>query len=331
MSWELKTLLGGFLPEGVINFLSARYFAEYPMHLSEIFSSSVKYGLCDTDKFCELLAQFILLYNFFFCIDEEFKMVRKLVFDPLPLKDFLLRLADNKVEKIDEFFHSNPLLNGSLVSFGYFENFPQTLVKHPFDLMAKCLFRGSATRLNLQHRGIDLMIPLVLTDGKISFIGIQVNFVKEEEKVSQVVKGALDRMRFSHLFKGQKSDRPFGLINLVLGECVFEVRNEIRTNQDPLEAPTVITFKGIPFLPLIARSLIKRAPNGVKGIPSHPGDAKEFLKLAPTDVSYLGINKEYLIKCDRIHDLSKEVDESQSGSVSERENPIHELGGLSVS
>ena len=64
-------IIGGFLPEGVINFLSARYFAEFPDSLTKIISSSVKYGLCDTGNFCELLAQFILLFNYFFCIDEH--------------------------------------------------------------------------------------------------------------------------------------------------------------------------------------------------------------------------------------------------------------------
>ena len=119
---------------------------------------------------------------------STFQKVRKLVFEPVLLKDFLLRLADNKVEIVDKFFDSNPLLKGSQVSFGYFEHFPKTSIKRPFDLMARCLFRGSATTLNHQHRGIDLMIPLVLDDGRISFIGIQVKFVGEKERVEQVVR-----------------------------------------------------------------------------------------------------------------------------------------------
>ena len=35
-----------FLPEGVINFLSARHFVNYPESLTMVFSSSVEYGLC---------------------------------------------------------------------------------------------------------------------------------------------------------------------------------------------------------------------------------------------------------------------------------------------
>ena len=119
-------IVGGFLPEGVINFLSARYFAEYPGSLSMVFSSSLEYGLCDIDNFGELLAPFILLKNIFKCIDSSFEKVRKLVFQPVFLKDFLQELAGVQYNSIvEEYFGFNPLLEGSQVSFGYFEHFPK--------------------------------------------------------------------------------------------------------------------------------------------------------------------------------------------------------------
>ena len=58
-------IIGGFLPEGVINFLSAYYFVKYPKSLSELLFSSIKYGLCDNGNLTKFLAQFILLYSIF--------------------------------------------------------------------------------------------------------------------------------------------------------------------------------------------------------------------------------------------------------------------------
>ena len=154
----------GFLPEGVINFLSARYFVEFSLKsLKPIFSSAIKYGLCDIGNFGELFAQFILLRNIFECNDTEYLKVRKMVFQPVLFKDFLLKLAgDGYNSVIEKYFDVYPYLEGSQVSFGYFELFPEKKLSNPFDLMARLLFRGSATTLNKLFPGIDLMIPLVL-------------------------------------------------------------------------------------------------------------------------------------------------------------------------
>ena len=290
-----KNIIGGFMPEGVINFLSARYFAEHPKSLSKVFSSSVKYGLCDIGNFGELLAQFILLHNMFNCIDASFKRVRMLTFQPASLRDFLSELAgnENKVV-IDEFFNLNFLLNGSSVSFGYFEYFPKNLIDKPFDLMARCLFKGSATALNHLYPGIDLMIPLVLNNGKISFLGIQVKFITKNENVNRVVNKALMQMNFKKMFTQRQIDRPFGLLILVIGEYKFSVsiKNRIRrsasasSNLTHSEAPAVLIFKGIP---------------------ASSKSIKHILKIAPKSASYRGINPEYLKKCDFMHDLIQEI------------------------
>ena len=161
--------------------------------LSLIIDSSVKYGLCDIGNFGEQLAQYFLLRAAFFCIDSSLKKVRKLVFQPVTLRNLLSRLAGEYGVVVDEFFtelHSS--LGDSLVSFGYFEYFSGRPISRPFDLMARCLFRGSAVALNSLFPGIDLMIPLVLKDGRISFLGIQVKFVKEDN-VKRTVKDALKK------------------------------------------------------------------------------------------------------------------------------------------
>ena len=293
-------IVGGFLPEGVINLLSARYFIWQKDSLKSIFSSSVKYGLCDIGNFGELFAQFILLHTIFFSIDKSFQRIRKLAFKPVLLKEFLLNLAgaENK-NVINDFFGINELLKGSKISFGYFEHFPKYPINDPFDLMAKCIFRGSATTLNSLYPGIDLMIPLVLNDGKISFIAIQVKFVRKEEYVNQVLQKALKKMNFTKMFPEYHQDnRPFGLIVLIFGEYSFKVftpKGKEAKNHNPLLNP----------LPLI-----------FKGIPTHLTGVEELFKIAPTDLSYRGIGPEYLSKCDRLRNL---IREANSASESEEE------------
>ena len=200
-----NSVIGGFLPEGIFNFLSAKYFIGFQDSLSWVLYSSAKFGLCNIGHFGELLAQCILLQTIFDLIDGRLEKVRKLVFEPVTLENFLLNLSGKMEEShINEFFTSNKLLRGSQISFGYFEHFPRKDIYLPFDLMARSLFKGSAVTLNSQFPGIDLMIPLVLADGNISFLGIQVKFVNEDD-VNQHVKKALVKMTFSNMFKKFKS------------------------------------------------------------------------------------------------------------------------------
>ena len=221
--YGVSHIVGGFLPEGVINFLSARYFVEFPESLIEVFNASVKCGLCDIGNFGELLAQFILIQNIFKCIDNQFEKVRKLVFQPVFLKDFLLHLAGAQYESVvNEYFKINDLLEGSQISFGYFEHFPKKPIDNPFDLMARLLFRGSATALNSYYPGVDLLIPLVLGDKKISFVAIQVKYVSEDKDVNSTVTKALMKLNFPNMFpncppEGQNTC-PFASIILVIGE-----------------------------------------------------------------------------------------------------------------
>ena len=52
--------------------------------------------------------------------------------------------------------------------------------------MARCLFRGSATSLHPNYPGLDLMIPLVLSDGRMSLIGVQVKLTKSHPEYSEI-------------------------------------------------------------------------------------------------------------------------------------------------
>ena len=295
---EGRYIVGGFLPEGVFNFLSAKYFIGFSDSLSDILFYSVRYGLCNIGNFGELLAKIILLKTIFDIIDDRLSKVRKLVFEPVFLENFLLNLCGKVKEScVNNFFASNKSLTGSRISFGYFEHFPRRDIYFPFDLMAKSLFKGSAVALNNQFPGIDLMIPLVLRNGDISFLGIQVKFVKEEY-ANKTVKEALDRMTFSNMFSSlqrdcqkPQNDRPFGLVILALGNYssydVSVARGEnIPASVSQTEAPPVLIIKGIPH------------------------STKQFEKLfndAPSDFSYHDISVEYLEECDRLYELTQEI------------------------
>ena len=277
---NISHIVGGFYPEGVINFLSARYFALFHESLLQVLSSSLKSGLCDIGVFGELIAQYILLYSVFSCNDESFNMVRKMVFQPVLLENFLLKLANDvdngaqypssRVSAIREFFVANIGLKNSKVSFGYFEHFMEYPLKRPFDLMAKCLFRGSAVTLNKRYPGIDLMIPLVLGDSKMSFLGIQVKYVSNEEHISSVLSRSIKNMKFSKISHNAKF-RPFGLIIFIIGNYTFDVQIHPRNR-------SILVYKGVP--PITGLSwILQNAPVGTlfRGVQTKYLRDSEFL------------------------------------------------------
>ena len=310
---DASYIVGGFLPEGVINFLSARYFVQFPESLIKVFDSSVKCGLCDIGNFGELLAQFILLRNIFKCIDDSFQKVRKLVFQPVFLKDFLLQLAGARYKSVvNKYFKINDLLKGSQISFGYFEHFPEKPIVNPFDLMARFLFRGSATTLNGYYPAIDLLIPLVLGDKGISFVAIQVKYISKSKDVDSSVNKALMKMNFRNMFPNchpeRQNELPFASIILVIGKYPLKVSIQKQEGLEPLEkqdyskAPLTLVFSGLQ----------------AAGLDLHD--------IAPANASYHGMDPKYLKKCDRMHDLTreipqKEMDQRLEAQQAESEDP----------
>jgi hypothetical protein len=98
------------------------------------------------------------------------------------------------------------------------------------------MFRGSATTLNSLYPGIDLMISLVLSDGEISFIGIQVEIVGNEDYIDPVIQNALEKVKFNKMFpnyseKFGPNNRPFVLIVLIFGKYSFEIFTPILKKQ----------------------------------------------------------------------------------------------------
>jgi hypothetical protein len=251
-------ITGGFLPEGVLNFLSARYFAKYPNSFSRILMNFTKHCICSSGSYGELLAQYFLLRTMFVNIDNTFDKVRKLVFYPISLQEFLVSLGDVSISDID------PLLKNAKLSFGYFEHFPLTHIEKPFDLMARCLLKGSALSLNEFFPSLDLMIPLVLEDGRISFLGVQVINVKEKY-IDENIEKAVKKMTFFNIFN-QKSDRPFNMI--IIAHCksdsTFYVEPTPLIHRNPLDNPDIFVFKEKLCMG-IRRSLnwFDKAPKGI--------------------------------------------------------------------
>jgi hypothetical protein len=288
-----------YLPEGAFNALSAIYFAKNPNSLHEVLVASIKYGICDSGNLGELLAQYILLRTSFMFIDEDIQKTRKLIFQPIYLYNFLKHLAKEKESAIEEFFIENPEFEESRISFSYFEPFLKNPIAQPYDLMARCIFKGSALTLNSRYPGIDLMIPLILKDGKISFLGIQVKFVSQSgvaDAKSKAIEGASFSRIFPQTAEGS-NDRPFAIIVLVLGNYKYGeeegggIVSLYREPRDQLyEKPSILIFEGIPK--------------------SFDSEAR-FFKMAPLGytLAYRGINPDYFKACDRLQELTIEGDD----------------------
>ena len=311
----VSSIIGGFLPEGVINFLSARYFVQFPASLIKVFNTSAKCGLCNIGNFGGLLAQFILLQNIFKCIDSSFQKVRKLVFQPVFLKDFLLHLAGAQYESfVNKYFKINDLLEGSQISFGYFEHFPKSPIDNPFDLMARLLFRGSAATLNSYYPGVDLLIPLVLGDKKISFVAIQVKFITKDKDVDSTPM----KMNFRNMFpdyQGGQNNRPFVSIILVIGDSPLTVSIQRQgglkasENQNYSLAPLTLVFKGVQAKDI---NLPEIAPPSTTSLHSPGIDLPSSSHNLTPNASYHGMEPEYLKKCDRLYDLTQEISQEEA-------------------
>jgi hypothetical protein len=289
-------LAGCYLPEGAFNSLSAIYFVQNPSSLEDILSTCIKYGICHVGNLGEILSQYILLRTAFKFIDDSVKKIRRMIFQPVFLYDFLLHLAGKKENAIEEFFIENPEFDKSRISFSYFEPFLKNPILRPYDLMARCLFKGSALTLNSLHRGIDLMIPLVLKDGTISFLGIQVKFV-EEGSLDGTIEGAIPKMEFNYMFfarKGEEklnNDRPFGLIILALGDYDYGKTTIYRRPREAFyDAPSVIIFSGTPESFKSEVGLIRMAPEGLT-------------------TAYRGVNPTYFQVHDRLEELTTDIPE----------------------
>lgn len=73
---------------------------------------------------------------------------------------------------VKKYLKSNKGIVGSSISFAYFHVW-QDDIQDLDSLLGECIVGGCALQLNSNHQGVNLIIPLVLADGRLSFIAIQ--------------------------------------------------------------------------------------------------------------------------------------------------------------
>lgn len=101
------------------------------------------------------------------------KFHTEFIFEPIGLRSFLIAYV-NDVKAVDEYLAMNPGLVGAFVAFSHFVYMGKDWVKHnPYDVAANAFSRGAAIVPRKGSHGLDAMIPLVLANGKMSFIYIQ--------------------------------------------------------------------------------------------------------------------------------------------------------------
>ena len=93
------------------------------------------------------------------------------VFEPVAIESFLDTLCGKRARQA--YLKQNPGVQGACVSFNHFTCMMKEVCK-PYDVMAACLMRGAGCVAKSGSRGVDYMIPLVLGDGRLSFIYVQV-------------------------------------------------------------------------------------------------------------------------------------------------------------
>ena len=145
------------------------------------------------------------------------------------------------------------------------------------------------------------MIPFVLSDGRISFLAIQVKCINRLW-VDDAITKACKKFKFSGMFgTEQEDDRHYGLVVLALG------------NYGSLEAKVVANTS-----PLAECQTASNSPAVlvIKGIPSKSAILESIFDAAPTGESYRGISHVCLEKCDKMLELIHELDSEPESKAS---------------
>ena len=220
--------IGGFFPEGPLNSIASWFlckkFPDFVKSL-EILATN---GICDIGLYGELIARIILLICQFYSIDPSFNFPRKPIFVPLKLETFLTRLSGNE-EVVAKLFSSNPYLKGSMITFSYFQ-YSTFEDLNPHEAMLQCFINGSAAYLKHSHPGADLLIPLILDNGRLSFLAVQVKLNRRIRSTKSCFLPIYGKMRFSYMFSSDsiaKNDRTFALLILSLSNNQNNLKNTV--------------------------------------------------------------------------------------------------------
>jgi hypothetical protein len=90
------------------------------------------------------------------------------------LEDFLDAFVGEKHRKM--YIRACPDLAGAFLSFSHFDSMPLAEIANPYDVMAKAMYRGAACIPRKRFPAIDLLLPMVLRDGRLSFLAMQTKY-----------------------------------------------------------------------------------------------------------------------------------------------------------
>ena len=179
-------------------------------------------------------------------------MVRRFMLIPQELKSFLVNLTGDE-SLVEEYFAKNPGLEGSKVNFSYFQPFISR-IEDPFDAMMKCYINGSAAILKPNSPGADLLIPLILCDGRISFVAVQVKLVRRLPKSDSCFNSIHSGLRFSSMFVARyecQSERTYASLVLSLYNNHNTTKNKSFIisggNTNGEEQPPTLVIRGSSF------------------------------------------------------------------------------------
>ena len=273
-----RNRVASFLPEGPLNAVASWYLCKYWTEFVKPIRSMAECGICDTGDFGEFVARIILLCCAFFTADPRLKfedkvtalevteptkeetstkvpvltMVRQFMLIPQELKSFLVNLTGDE-SLVEEYFAKNPGLEGSKVNFSYFQPFISR-IEDPFDAMMRCYINGSAAILKPNSPGADLLIPLILCDGRISFLAVQVKLVRRLPKSDSCFNSIHSGLRFSSMFIGRyecQSERTYASLVLSLYNNHNTTKNKSFIipggNTNGEEQPPTLVIRGSSF------------------------------------------------------------------------------------
>jgi hypothetical protein len=125
-------------------------------------------------------------------------------------------------------------LKGSFLNFSYFQPLIASKSINPYETMMQCFINGSAAFMEYNYPGIDFLIPLILRDGRMSFLGVQVKLRRDLAAEKKVFYEFYYSMRFSNMFPRLQSDRAHGLLILSLCDVEFS-KLKLKIGQKKLE------------------------------------------------------------------------------------------------
>ena len=183
-----ETLNGIYPPEGILNAVASWHLCvNLDLYLKVILAEN---SLVDSGTLGELICKISLLHARI-CLpslventpneattDDENAYpeltfpVRRQLMGYVKIEEYLTSLTGDS-DLTEKYLRANEKLRGSCLSFSYFHSWQDEILDLD-GLLGECIVRGCAIQLKTNHRAIDLMIPLVLANGSLSFIAIQV-------------------------------------------------------------------------------------------------------------------------------------------------------------